>query len=409
LTGSPPYVDSNPAVVITKHCVAPAPSLAQRRPELAELDPVLARAMAKTPAERFPSCRDFAAELQHVLGSPSVPSTVSTLVGSAPPEQPRTQRFSRRRIALAAMVVIALLIVAGGVFAGVTLLRHRSQAGGAPAPTMTANAHTFDGTYRADYGPGTDLEGKPVAGAPPMTATWGVRSTCGAGGCIATASYTGGSGIVLVSNLVFDEVGGSWVAVGLGSTPCNNAPTEVWVVFTLQPQPDGTLSGETTRSTTNSCSTGKRHVTFTRIGDPDVAKIPDPATLPPRAASPASALHGRYHETITYANGNSAPGQDDLTVRTQCLRTGDRCLSLFHAIDGVVPLVFSSGKWTRNDEGTVPCNLGGTAHITITAEYPLPEQLQDPIPLLMGHGQNVTTESACSGGDFEDKFERTGE
>jgi serine/threonine protein kinase, bacterial len=403
LTGSLPYADSNPAVVITKHCVEPAPSIGQRRPELADLDPVLARAMAKTPAERFPSCADFMAELQHVLG-----------VGSAPAQQPPTvrtavQRVSRPRIAFAALIVITLLIVAAGVFAGVTLLQHRSQAGGAPSATVTANAHTFSGTYRADYGPGTDLEGKLVPGAPPMTATWGVRSTCGPGGCIATASYTGGSGIVLVSNLVFDEVGGSWVAVGLGSTSCNNAPDEVWVIFTLQPQADGTLSGETVRSTTNSCSTGKRKVTFTRTGDPDVTTIPDPATLPPRAASPAAALHGRYHETITYANGNSAPGQDDLTVRTECLRTGDRCMSLFHAVDGVVPLVFSGTTWTRNDEGTVPCNLGGTAHIKITAAYPLPEQLQDPIPLLIGHGQNVTTESACAGGDFEDKFERTGD
>jgi serine/threonine-protein kinase len=423
LTGSPPYVDSNPAVVITKHCMAPAPSLEERRPELAGLDPVLAKAMAKAPADRFASCREFATELQRHLGPRSV--HFHTPLPAPPPTQPSqaatsaigpgVQRVSRSRARLAALVVIPLLIVAGGVFAGVKLFQHRSQSGitssavSAPSATATANAHSFTGTYRADYGPGTDLQGKPVAGAPAMTANWGVRSTCGAGGCVATASYLGGSGIVLVSNLVFDEVGGNWVAVGLGSTPCNNAPAEVWVVFTLQPQPDGTLSGETTRSTTNSCSSGKRHVTFTRTGDPDVAKIPDPAALPPRAASPASALHGRYHETITYANGNSAPGQDDLTVRTECLRTGDRCMSLFHAPDGVVPLVFSGGKWTRDDEGTVPCNLGGTAHIKLTAEYPLPDPLQEPIPVLTGKGQNVTTESACVGGDFEDKFERTGD
>jgi len=423
LTGAPPYVDSNAAVVITKHCMAPTPSLEQRRPELAGLDPVLARAMAKAPADRFASCREFATELQHHLSPRSV--HFHTPLPEQPPTQPTqaaasaigsvVQRASRPRIALAALVVIALLIVAGGVFAGVKLLQHHGQAGiassadSAPSATATANAHSFTGTYRADYGPGTDLEGKPVAGAPAMTANWGVRSTCGAGGCVATASYLGGSGIVLVSNLVFDQVGGNWVAVGLGSTPCNNAPAEVWVVFTLQPQPDGTLSGETTRSTTNSCSSGKRRVTFTRTGDPDVAKIPDPATLPPRAASPASALHGRYHEAITYANGNSGPGQDDLTVRTECLRTGDRCMSLFHAPDGVVPLVFSGGKWTRDDEGTVPCNLGGTVHIKLTAEYPLPDPLQEPIPVLTGNGQNVTTESACAGGDFEDKFERTGD
>ena len=412
LTGAPPYVDSNPAVVITKHVAAPVPSLEQRRPELVGLDPVLAKAMAKTPADRYPSCRDFASELNKLLGPlpihyrppppppPSPNAPASTVI-------PVTRRVSRRSLLTA--VVIALLIVVGGVVAGVTLLKRDNRAGNAPSRTAAASAHTFTGTYRADYGPGTDLEGKPAPGAPPMTATWGVRSACGPGGCVATASYTGGSGIVLVSNLVFDEIGGTWIAVGLGSTQCNNAPAEVWVVFTLQPQPDGTLSGDTTRSTTNSCSAAKRTVTFTRTGDPDLSKVPDPAALPPRAASPSTALHGRYHETLTYSNGNSAPGQDDLTVRTECLRSGDRCMSLFHAPDGVVPLVFANGKWTRDDEGTVPCNLGGMTQIKITAEYPLPEQLQDPIPELIGHGQNVSTGSACIGGDFEDKFTRTGD
>jgi serine/threonine-protein kinase len=414
LTGAPPYVDSNPAVVITKHVAAPIPSLAERRPELAALDPVLARAMAKSRADRYPSCRDFARELSTLLSPPSghvhqsPPAPPPGPPGPAPTLMTSTARVSRPTL-IASLAVTVLLLVAAAIFAGVTFVQRHHRAGSTPSTATAATALAFSGTYRADYGPGTDLEGKVVAGAPPMTGTWDVRSACGSGGCIATASYVGGSGVVLVSNLVFDQVGGSWLAVGLGSTSCNDAPTEVWVVFTLQPQPDGSLSGETTRSTTNSCSTAKRAVTFTRTGDPDLSKVPDPAALPPRAASPSTALRGRYHETITYANGGSAPGQDDLTVRTVCLRTGDRCMSLFHAIDGVVPLVFSSGKWTRNDEGTVPCNLGGTVNIKLSAEYPLPDPLQDPIPLLMGHGHNVTTGSACAGGDFEDKFERTGD
>jgi serine/threonine-protein kinase len=409
LTGAPPYVDSNPAVVITKHVAAPIPLLGERRPELAALDPVLARSMAKAPADRYASCGDFARELNYALNPPSgyvhkAPPPPQNLPGPAPTLMTARRRVSRPKL-IAALVVSALVLVAAGL-AGVLLVQRHDRAATAPS---AATVHTFSGTYRADYGPGTDLEGKPAVGGPPMTGTWDVRSTCGAGGCIATASYTGGSGIVLVSNLVFDQVGANWVAVGLGSTSCNDAPTEVWVVFTLQPQPDGTLTGETTRSTVNSCSAAKRTVTFTRTGDPDLTKVPDPASLPPRAASPSTALHGRYHETITYANGGSAPGQDDLTVSTVCLRTGDRCMSLFHAIDGVVPLVFSGGKWTREDEGTVPCNTGGTAHIKLTAEYPLPDPLQDPIPVLTGRGHNETTGSTCAGGDFEDKFERTGD
>jgi serine/threonine-protein kinase len=409
LTGAPPYVDSNPAVVITKHVAAPIPSLGERRLELAALDQVLARSMAKSPADRFASCGEFARELNYALNPPSgrvhrAPPPPPSAPGPAPTLMTPTRRVKRPKL-IASLAVSALILVAA-VLAGVLVVQRHDRA--ATAPTA-AIVHTFSGTYRADYGPGTDLEGKPAAGAPAMTGTWDVRSNCGAGGCIATASYTGGSGIVLVSNLVFDQVGANWVAVGLGSTPCNDAPTEVWVVFTLQPQPDGTLTGETTRSTINSCSAAKRTVTFTRTGDPDLTKVPDPASLPPRAASPSTALHGRYHETITYANGGSAPGQDDLMVRTVCLRTGDRCMSLFHAIDGVVPLVFSGGKWTRDDEGIVPCNTGGTAQIKLSAEYPLPDPLQDPIPLLTGHGHNETTGSTCAGGDFEDKFEHTGD
>jgi serine/threonine-protein kinase len=396
-------------VVITKHVAAPIPSVGERRPELAALDPVLARSMAKAPADRYASCGDFARELNYALNPPSgyvhkAPPTPQNLPGPAPTLMTARRRVSRPKL-IAALVVSALVLVAAGL-AGVLLVQRHDRAATAPS---AATVHTFSGTYRADYGPGTDLEGKPAVGGPPMTGTWDVRSTCGSGGCIATASYTGGSGIVLVSNLVFDQVGANWVAVGLGSTPCNDAPTEVWVVFTLQPQPDGTLSGETTRSTTNSCSASKRTVTFTRTGDPDITKVPDPAALSPRAVSPASALHGRYHEAINYSNGNSAPGQDDVVVRTECLRSGDRCMSLFHAPDGVVPLVFAGDKWTRDDEGTVPCNLGGMTQIKITAQYPLPEDLQDPIPLLTGQGQNVSSGSACSGGAFEDKFVRTGD
>jgi serine/threonine protein kinase, bacterial len=411
LTGAPPYVDSNPAVVITKHVAAQVPSLGERRPELAALDPALARAMAKAPADRFASCRDFARELSDLLSPSPVHIDGRPPPPPGPPAAAATLITVRRRIwrpRLMITAAIALLVVAAAVFAGVTFVQHRNRSGTAP-PVAAATPHTFDGAYRANYGPGTDLDGKPIAGAPAMAAAWGVRSVCRAGGCVATASYLGGGGIVLVSDLVFDQVGGSWIAVGLGSTQCNDAPVEVWAVFTLQPQPDGTLSGETSRGTTNSCNASKRTVTFTRTGDPDTAKVPDPAGLPPRAVSPASALHGRYHETITYANGGSAPGQDDLTVHTECLRTGDRCMSMFHAPDGVVPLVFAAGKWTRDDVGTVPCNLGGTTQIKITAQYPLPEDLQDPIPVLVGHGSNVSTGSACSGGDFEDKFVRTGD
>ena len=67
LTGTPLFADSNPAVVIGRHLNAAPPHLADRRPELAALDPVLAKALAKNPAERYPSCTDFANALRQAV------------------------------------------------------------------------------------------------------------------------------------------------------------------------------------------------------------------------------------------------------------------------------------------------------------------------------------------------------
>ncbi len=63
LTGAPPFEDSNRAVVISHHLSSAPPRLSDRRPELAHLDAVLARALAKDPAHRYPSCLDFARAL----------------------------------------------------------------------------------------------------------------------------------------------------------------------------------------------------------------------------------------------------------------------------------------------------------------------------------------------------------
>jgi serine/threonine protein kinase len=63
LSGTPLFEHSNAAVVIGRHLQTPPPSLASVRPELAPLDPVLAAALAKSPADRFDRCSDFAAAL----------------------------------------------------------------------------------------------------------------------------------------------------------------------------------------------------------------------------------------------------------------------------------------------------------------------------------------------------------
>jgi hypothetical protein len=225
---------------------------------------------------------------------------------------------------------------------------------------------------------------------------------------VATASRVGVSDKSLLLTLVFDEIDGRWLAVALKPDKCGNVDTEDWAAFTLQTRPDDkTLSGKL--SVVGECASQKAPVTFTRTGDvfPGV-QVADPDTQPPRVASPAQGLHGRYHETETDANGAAVP-ESDSVVRTDCLRTGERCTSYFYNSNLVKSLVFANGKWTQNTEGDSACWVGGTAHAKFTAEYPLPQPPQDPITLLTGHGHTESTGSACTGGDFNEKFVRTGD
>ena len=87
-TGVPPYDHSNAAVIIGKHLTAPPPALSQHRPELARLDPVLAKAMAKDPAARYPRCRDFAHALGEALTGPAAYEHPTQAATAWPPPAP---------------------------------------------------------------------------------------------------------------------------------------------------------------------------------------------------------------------------------------------------------------------------------------------------------------------------------
>ncbi|WP_139333256.1 serine/threonine-protein kinase, partial [Mycobacterium sp. SP-6446] len=60
LTGVPVFPNTNAVAVISAHLTAPPPRLSAMRPELAGLDEVLARALAKNPGDRFALCTEFA-------------------------------------------------------------------------------------------------------------------------------------------------------------------------------------------------------------------------------------------------------------------------------------------------------------------------------------------------------------
>ena len=65
LTGAPPFVGAQAVDTVNQHLHAPPPSLGLRRPDLISLDPVFARALAKDPGARYPTCAEFANALRN--------------------------------------------------------------------------------------------------------------------------------------------------------------------------------------------------------------------------------------------------------------------------------------------------------------------------------------------------------
>jgi len=199
--------------------------------------------------------------------------------------------------------------------------------------------------------------------------------------------------------------------VALAPSPCKNVTTDAWHVFTLQPQPDGSLAGEYIRLTANQCQE-KQPVTFTRTGDVDVDAdfkgVPDPDKLPPRVVSPAEALRGRYRIARTYS-GMGTQQLGESAVTTYCLRDGNRCMSYFSVAAGDLPLIFEGGNWAWKDESDGPCPNGQMSHLSATAQFPLPAPPQNPIPELTGHGTWVQTGSCAVNLKIDETFTRTGD
>ena len=71
LCGAVPFVRDQDVAAIWAHLSVPPPPVADRRPGLPPgVDEVLGRALAKAPADRYPSCREFAEALREALSLP---------------------------------------------------------------------------------------------------------------------------------------------------------------------------------------------------------------------------------------------------------------------------------------------------------------------------------------------------
>lgn len=85
LTGAAPFPGTKPATIIGHHLTTPPTPISSLRPELAALDAVFATAMAKNPAQRYPSCGEFAANLQRHAASVSAASNAPTQAAPSGP------------------------------------------------------------------------------------------------------------------------------------------------------------------------------------------------------------------------------------------------------------------------------------------------------------------------------------
>ncbi|CAN5888969.1 hypothetical protein BH11MYX2_BH11MYX2_16420 [soil metagenome] len=143
LTGQRPFTHDTQFLVLQGHISMPVPSVRDSRPMLSPaLDAVVQRAMAKAPADRFPSASAMSDALESALRSPT--NTDHGLRTSATPTPyapvpvaltpaPSSGR-ARATVAIAAALVASLAI---GVLAVVRVRHHSSPSTATSSPAVT--------------------------------------------------------------------------------------------------------------------------------------------------------------------------------------------------------------------------------------------------------------------------------
>jgi serine/threonine-protein kinase len=139
LTGSHLYLDLNPAVVISQHVSAPPPEIGERKPELSGRGPVLSKALAKSPDDRYQTCTDFARALARHLDVTvdDLGANDATLDAMALARRDNGSEPKRRtKSVVITSAVLAALLAAGAVAAVILVGRHPSDSGPAAKPAV---------------------------------------------------------------------------------------------------------------------------------------------------------------------------------------------------------------------------------------------------------------------------------
>jgi hypothetical protein len=315
-----------------------------------------------------------------------------------------------------AMRFLAAAAFAVGLIAGCS---SKASDSGEKGPQM-------QGTFEADFGPNTDIDGQPAGQT--MNSTWVFRSACKSKHCVAVAVVVPkkGEDPPQPTTRVFDYVDGKWIWVGFADLTCTlkdnePVPTRTWKHWTLDPQSDGTLTGTTENwEQSERCNNVLRSpVKLTKTADASDVDVPDPSAQPALTTSPAAGLHGRY--TRTGSNTvTGAPGRvENVTITTECVRTGERCASLIvYDKDPAKPnepvgfnvFVFADGVWTRKyialDQH---CNPSGTATLTRNETFRLPDPAPNPIPRFEADHEYVYAGDCPATNRWKYIYERTGD
>jgi serine/threonine-protein kinase len=154
LCGRRPFVRANPTAEAHAHATEEPPSPRTFDPSLPPaLDDVFARALAKEPAARYPSCTEYADDLRRALEpepATVAAATVVTVVAGPPPAPPAAVPVTRhatppRRTAI--IVLVAGLLGAGALLAwGLSTLNGDEAAGPTIVITETAQGRTVQRT-----------------------------------------------------------------------------------------------------------------------------------------------------------------------------------------------------------------------------------------------------------------------
>ena len=164
LTGSPPYPRDTYEAALWAHVHADPPAVSERRPDLPPaIDAVVARALAKDPAARFPTPGSLVAGARVALaaaieGARASPTSVTVpAVGPPPrpaapppatpspparPAAPQRRRSGPATAARAFAILVLIALAAGSGIGAALLLAGSAGAGpfGSPAPSQAAGA-----------------------------------------------------------------------------------------------------------------------------------------------------------------------------------------------------------------------------------------------------------------------------